>query len=298
MAHDDEDLLIWREVVPEEAVHFDFLMDGLLALASLHFAYENPESRLQYYELAIRYQNSGLQIYNAALGNITDENRTALFAFSILVNIMAIAFPNASPDSAPSSHTESIMTMLELIRGIGLIHSSAITMHRTGKLASLYRPVPPDAQPDDETREALERLRQRVHDLFACESIDENRRSVYLSSIKSLEVSFGCMTVTSHLGRIIGWPASLRSPDHSEELMRLFKHGDVMTQLIFMHYGVLLLHTRHRWWGRRTGVSLIEDLAVSVRAAGPDWVVGTKWPIEVARRTIDEDGLSTEPYVQ
>ena len=72
--------------------------------------------------------------------------------------------------------------------------------------------------------------------------------------------------------------------------MTLFKHGDVMTQLIFMHYGVLLLHTRHRWWGRRTGACLIQHLAISVRAAGPDWVVGTKWPMEMARRSIEEDG--------
>ncbi|KAA8626419.1 C6 transcription factor [Pyrenophora tritici-repentis] len=91
LAHGDEDLVIWREAVPDEAVNCDFLMDGLLAMAALHFAYENPDSRLQYTELAMRYQNSSLQVYNKALDNINEENCTALFAFSIIVNIMALA---------------------------------------------------------------------------------------------------------------------------------------------------------------------------------------------------------------
>ncbi|CAA9956730.1 hypothetical protein PTMSG1_00338 [Pyrenophora teres f. maculata] len=289
LAHDDEDLVIWREAIPDEAVHHDFLMDGLLAMAALHFAYENPESRLQYTELAMRYQNSSLQVYNKALENINEENCTALFAFSIIVNVMAIALPNTIPDSLPSSYTESITTMLALIRGIGLIHSSAVSKHRTGRLASFYRPLPPDLQPDDETTAALESLRHEASTLLASKSIEYERHAVYLSAIQSLEVAFGCMKATNHLGRIIGWPASLGSPGHCEELMRLFNHGDVMTQLIFMYYGVLLLHTRHRWWGRHTGVSLIKELAISVRAAGPNWVVGTQWPIEVARRSVEKD---------
>ncbi|KAI0605525.1 hypothetical protein TUN205_10234 [Pyrenophora tritici-repentis] len=129
------------------------------------------------------------------------------------------------------------MIALELIRGIGLRHSSAISTHRTGKLASICRPLLPNLQPEDETLAALDRLRQRANTLLASEYVEEKRHAVYLSGIQSLEVAVGCMKVSNHLGRIIGWPASLRSPEHCEELMRLFKHGDIMIKLIFMHYG-------------------------------------------------------------
>jgi len=290
LAHDGDDLVAWRETIPEEAIQHHFLMDGLLAMAALHFAYENPNSRSHYTQVAIRYQNSSLQVYNRHLGNINEENCTALFAYSVLVNLMAIAFPNTSSDSAPSSHTEGIMTMLELIRGIGLIHNSTSSIYRSGKLGSFYRDVPTNIRPDDETEAALERLRQRSNTLLASESIDGNRHSVYLSSIHSLEVAFAFTTVSSHLGRIMGWPASLQPSENCEKLMNLFKHGDVMTQLIYMYYGVLLLHTRHRWWGQRTGASLIQHLAISVRAAGPDWAVETKWPMEMAKRAAEKDG--------
>jgi hypothetical protein len=166
LAHDAAELIAWTEAIPEEAVQYDFLMDGLLAMASLHFAFYNPDSRRQYTEFAIRYQNEGLQKYNDTLGDINETNCTALFAFSILINIMAIALPNADPNSANSAHTESLMTMLELGRGIGIIHSKSVTLLTNGKLGSFFRPSPGDLDPDDETRAALEKLRQHTDSLL------------------------------------------------------------------------------------------------------------------------------------
>jgi hypothetical protein len=284
LAHDADELLIWTEAIPEEAAQYEFLMDGILAIASLHFACYNPDSHRQYIEFAIRYQNLGLQKYTDALGDINEANCTALFAFSILLNLMAIALPNASPDSTSSAHTESMMTMLELVQGIGLIHSTAVPILRNGKLASFFRNFPPDPEPDEETKAALDLLRQQIDSLLASESIGEGRHDVYLAGIRSLAVVSGCSVLSNHLGPIIGWPTSVWPPEHRDELMKLIRHGDVMAQLILMHYGVLLLHIRHQWWGKRTGISLIEDLAISVHAAGPNWAALTKWPREVVRR--------------
>ncbi|EUC28132.1 hypothetical protein COCCADRAFT_109967 [Bipolaris zeicola 26-R-13] len=228
LAHDAAELLVWTEAIPEEAVQYDFLMDGLLAMASLHFAFYNPDSRRQYTEFAIRYQNEGLQNYNKTLGDINETNCTAIFAFSMLIN------------------------------------------------------------PDDETQAALEKLRQHTDSLLHSNSIDEERHAVYASGIRSLGLVFGYMTTSSHLGRVIGWPAMIWPAEHREALMKLIRHGDIMALTIFMHYGVLLLHIRHLWWGARTGISLIEDLAILVHAAGPNWAALTEWPREVARQT--EDG--------
>ncbi|CAN9327829.1 unnamed protein product [Alternaria alternata] len=282
------ELVAWTEAIPEEAVQYDFLMDGLLAMASLHFAFYNPDSRRQYTEFAIRYQNEGLQKYNDTLGDINDTNCTALFAFSILINVMAIALPNADPSSANSAHTESLMTTLELGQGIGIIHSKSVTLLTNGKLGSFFRPSPGDLDPDDETKAALEKLRQHTDSLLHSNSIDEERHAVYASGIRCLGVVFGYMTSSNHLGRVIGWPAMIWPEEHREALMRLIRNGDIMALTIFMHYGVLLLHIRHLWWGARTGISLIEDLAISVHAAGPSWGALTEWPRGVARRI--EDG--------
>jgi hypothetical protein len=289
LAHDTEDLPIWTAVIPEEAAQYDFLMDGILAMASLHFACYNPDSCRQYIGFAMRYQNSGLQKYNDALEDINEANCIALFAFSILTNLMAFAFPNATPDSTFSAHTESMMTMLGLARGISLIHSKFVSKLRQGKLASLFRPLPTGLEPDEGTNAALEVLRQQADCLLTSGSIEKERHAVYISGIRSLGDSFGSTMLSSHLGPIVGWPEMIWPREHQAELMRLFQHGDVMARLILMHYGVLLLQIRHLWWGRRTGISLIEDLAVSVRAAGPNWAALTQWPREVAHLTENEN---------
>ncbi|USP76458.1 NTF2-like protein [Curvularia clavata] len=289
LAQDAEELPVWTEAIPEEAMRHDFLMDGLLGMASLHFACYNSHSWRQYTEFSIQYQNSGLKKYNDALGNITEDNCTALFAFSVVLNVMAIALPNTNPDSAASAYTETMMTMLELVRGIGLIHATSVTMLRTGKLAPLFRYIPGEAEPDDETKAALEILRQHANSLMNSGSINEGRHTIYLAGIRALEVAFGCIILSNHFAPIIGWPTWIWPDEHRDELIRLIQHGDVMARVILMHYGVLLLHIRHHWWGKQTGISLIDDVAISVDAAGPSWAPLTRWPREIARQTKHRD---------
>lgn len=287
LAQDAEDLPIWTEVIPEEAMHHSFVMDGLLATASLHFAYQHPHSRPQYIAHAIHYQNSGIQRYNDALGDINEHNSSALFAYSVMLNMMAIAFPNADPKSPPSAHTAGIITMIDLVRGISLVKSSVIPLIRHNNFAPFFRPVPTCPRPDHEAQAAMEGLRKRADGLLASESVDNERHAAYHAGINILENVFASTTVSSRIAPIVAWPALLWPEEHRQQLMRLFKQGDVMAQAIFMHYGVLLLHIRHRWWGENTGLSLIEELSTSVRAAGPTWASEADWPRKVARRILE-----------
>lgn len=122
VAHGETDINVWRKVVPEEAVLHDFLMDGLLALAAFHFASQNPNLQWQYTEIGIQYQSSGLQKYRYALEKVTDDNSAALFAFSMIINVLALALPNVYPGSTASSHAEGLMSMIDLVRGVGLMY--------------------------------------------------------------------------------------------------------------------------------------------------------------------------------
>jgi hypothetical protein len=282
MAHGPEDVKIWRNVVPEEAVLHDFLMDGLLALSSLHFASQNPNLQWQYTEIAIKYQNLGLQKYKYALEKITNDNSRALFAFSIIINILALAFPNVCPGPMQSSHAEGLMTMLELVQGVGLInHVNETTgvSFRHAEFAALFPPLDHDGEEPalhDDIVHALLRLRERADSITEC--IGSDKRRAYLTGIEGLEETFRSIRTTEHLGPIIAWPAVV---GHGG-LLRLFKNNDPMAQFIFLHYGVLLLHARDRWWGRDTGASLVEYLANSLHDADPEWIAWTQWARETA----------------
>lgn len=278
MAHGPGDIDIWRKLVPEEAGKIEFLMDGLLALSSLHFASQNSSARWQYTEIAIQYQISGLRKYTIALEGITDDNINALFTFSIIITILALAFPNVCPGLAHSSHTESIMSMCELLQGVRFINQAARFSFQSGKLRGLFRP--PSEQigqcaPGGEAANALLKLRERADSI--AESADPEKYQAYLSGIESLKETFACMEASRHLGPVIAWPAMV-----NEKLLRLFKQGDSMAQFVFMNYGVSLLHTRDRWWGRDVGVRLIENLATSLHTADPEWATWTEWAKKTA----------------
>ncbi|CAI6332793.1 unnamed protein product [Periconia digitata] len=285
MSHGSTDIDIWKQVVPGEAVLHEFLMDGLLALSSLHFASQNPNLRWQYTEIAIKYQTAGLQKYKYALEKITKDNSDALFAFSVIINILALAFPNVCPDPTHSSHTEGIIMLLELLQGTGFINDIDASSFREGKLAALFEAFPFTMEEhtlSNDTTDALLKLRERADSL--ADTIDSEQQKSYVMGIDSLETVFGYMSKSQHLGPIISWPAMA-----GKGLVRLFKQNDPMAQFIFIHYGVLLLYARDRWWAKHTGVNVIENLASSLHDADPEWVTWTQWARDCAALVVEDN---------
>ncbi|KAF2011865.1 hypothetical protein BU24DRAFT_265325 [Aaosphaeria arxii CBS 175.79] len=279
MAHNLDDIEIWRRIVPEEAVRHEFLMDGLLALSSLHLADESPDLRWHYTEIATHYHSSGLRKYRDALEMISSDNSIAIFAFSIIITILALAFPRSCSVPTHTSLAESMVSMFELLRGTRLISQGTGSSFREGKLAALFQPNSQDPglpTPSGDTDHALIRLRERANSFITFENPE--RHEAYLSGIETLKTAFGQMEMSRYyLGPVIAWPTMV-----SEKLFALFKDDDPMAKLIIIHYGVLLLYARDRWWGRDIGTSLIETLANSLCDADPAWASWTEWAREAA----------------
>ncbi|KAF2182750.1 hypothetical protein K469DRAFT_636060 [Zopfia rhizophila CBS 207.26] len=278
MTHGPEDMEVWRTAIPLEAVKHEFLMDGLLALSSLHFAFQNPDLRWTYTEIAVQYQNSGLRRFNIALGGITEDNCHALFAFSLIITILAFALPTVSFDKPVLSHSESLVSIFELLHGVGLITRTTEESIKNGKFEALFRHAHLDTMevaPDDEVASAMLKLRERAGNI--AKYVEPDRYQVYISSIESLEINFRCVAIHQYLGGVVAWPVTV-----SEKLLAFFKQGDPMAQLIFIHYGVLLLHIHHRWWGRDFGVRLIESLTASICAIDSEWACWTEWATRTA----------------
>lgn len=278
------DIDVWRKAVPEEAVRYEFLMDGLLALSSLHLAFEKPELRQRYTKIAIQYQNSGLRRYTTALEHITIDNSHALFAYAIIITILALAFPGVCQGPAHPSHTESIASMCELLQGVGLINRVSGCSFRDGKFGKWFQSFPLESKPPptSDAASALTKLRERAANV--AKYVEPDRHQIYLSGIESLEVIFGLIGELEFLGYILVWPAMI-----SEQLLGFFRRGDPMAQLIFLHYGVLLLQLHDRWWGRNFGIRLIEDLTVSLCAIDREWASWTEWASQHLTRFTHDD---------
>ena len=248
-------------------------MDGLLALSSLHFAFENPDSRWVYTELAVQYQNSGLQRFHRALDEITENNCNALFAFSIITTILTFAFPGVPSDNPVSTHSESLVSIYELLLGVGVIANTYEEAIKNGKFQSFFRNMyrtTSEVDSDKDVKDAMLRLRERADSI--AKYMEPDRSQIYIAGIASLELAFERVAADLNLGIVVAWP--IRT---SKQLLAFFKQRDPMAQLIFIHYGVLLLHAHDRWWGRNFGIRLIESLTESVCAIDEEWACWTEW---------------------
>ncbi|KAM0282491.1 hypothetical protein ACHAQH_003005 [Verticillium albo-atrum] len=92
----------WKVAVPRIAFKNDYLMRSLLALAALHKADCQPEEREHYTAVALRHHHQASQSARILLKNITPENGTALFLFSVFTVIVVLNLPE------PPSQTDSL----------------------------------------------------------------------------------------------------------------------------------------------------------------------------------------------
>ncbi|PSN69362.1 hypothetical protein BS50DRAFT_572514 [Corynespora cassiicola Philippines] len=287
LSHGPPDYEIWHKTIPEDAVHHEFVMDGIFALTSLHIAFDNASKRLYYTKLAMQYQNSGIKKYQRALEEPNEGNFHALFAFSLITTILALAFPNACPGLPLFSHKESIVSLVELLQGVAAVHRACGPTFHKGRFNAFWQPLSYSNRCSDDASAALSRVRQHVDEMAKSESLTPERHKAYLQGLESLEKEFGSMHGSRHLGPILSWPANI-----DNELLQLFKNKDQMAEVIFMHYGVLLLHARDRWWARDIGVCLIEGLTISVCTLDPQWTCLTQWAERAAETAIEHGRLS------
>lgn len=260
-------------------------MDGLLALSSLHFAFEHPDLRARYVEIAIHYQNSGLRKYTEATRHITKTNSHAIFAYSVITFIMSLAFATVGQDLFESSYTDSIASSFELLQGVGAVDGVTSEYIQDGYFKVLWRPDPSDEHPPKsraDAEAALSKLRQRAHDI--AKYLEPGRLEIYLSSIERLEVAIRLNKKATFLRYIMAWPAMI-----DKGLVGFFKRGDPMTRLIILHYGVLLIDIQELWWGRDYGVRLVEELIASISTINPEWIPWTEWARDSAAKALGRE---------
>ena len=155
-AEDTEAKDLWQSFVPREAMKHDFLLQAVLAFASLHIATlmdhpneaeevsvetiapeefslktltEDPVTSFRgsssfYYHKALEYQTEAFSSFRSVLDHITQENCHAALAFSIIMISMAIAFPRHSATTdideiAPRpTPMQTIFTIFDFLMGI------------------------------------------------------------------------------------------------------------------------------------------------------------------------------------
>lgn len=133
---------VWGFSVPQEAMHYPFLMHCILAFSAYHLAHINVTSSQRYRILASSHQAESLAALNRALPDINSRNCHAMFACGALLSLNAFV-------DVDEANLTVLMDIFRLLRGMNSILESTQTLVHTGPFAAILRPIqdPPKPPP-------------------------------------------------------------------------------------------------------------------------------------------------------
>ncbi|KAE8380349.1 hypothetical protein BDV26DRAFT_279569 [Aspergillus bertholletiae] len=275
---------VFQSFVVEQAFQHPFLMDSLLALASLHIASGTTSSNenhgnhshgtldsatvSEYIEDALHYQNSAVPVFCDTLKNISPSNCDALFACSVIMMACAVVAPFMG--SRRGTARENLTSPFHFVKGIHSVIDKSRPWLTRGPFQFAIL-----THPDDEWESSQDS--ELVHKLRAfCSHVDPTQQKIYTRAITLL----GNCSVE---GRTMAIPWIVVV---GKDLVDLVQQGEPLALLIYMHWGVLLSRLKDVWWASLSGRRIVADLAKELAQVG-EWA-------EAIQLAVEEVGLNME----
>lgn len=266
----------WQIAIPRLALQYEFLMNGVLALASLHIATTtDAPTSLAYIDTALQYHNLSFAPFRAAIDNLTSQNCEAVLAQSIVTTVIGIALPRvvtATRDENPAM-TENIVVVFELLQGVKKI----IHIGRSWIKLNLFSRQKDSlgteqSQLDQETQAALDCLATLNDETLA--RIDTDQYQINKDVITHLRHCFTMFASWEDPANILAWLASV-----DKEFVDNVRRRQPLALLILMHWGVLLGQLDgQRWWARNSGRALVSELLQVLQPGDARWAESLAWP--------------------
>ncbi|RAH55955.1 C6 transcription factor [Aspergillus piperis CBS 112811] len=263
----------WQYVIPRKALQHDFLMSGILAIASLHIASTlDPPEALSYIDTALEYHNHAFAPFRQALDNLTPANCDAVLAHSVITTIIGIKLPQLAREENQSM-TENIIVVFELLHGV----SKIFTISRPwlqGKLFTSRRGFWEDQLSilDSEIEAALDRLTALNNDMLAPDKADQHH--IIKNAIALLRRCFCRYNHARDVASILAWVATV-----DKEFVHALRCRQPLALLVLIHWGVLLQELDEKvWWAKDSGTALVSELLNALRPCDVRWEGALQWP--------------------
>lgn len=265
----------WQVILPREGLQHPFLLDGLLAMASLEIAalQERP-NHVEYTSIALEYHDSALSCFRQELESITADKLQAALAFSVLTMALSLAIPHLTKSrDEPQSMVKNIVEHFELLHGVGLIvlqHGDAL------RDAPILRNLPSFNDVQGEPLETsvksaiatLNALNEARHNNPFCHQSPASKlqsityHATYRKAIFHLEELFGKCTKPVHRGFALAW-LNLTGRGFIAAVTK----ADSLALLLLMHWGVLMDRcSEGSWWLLPVGKSLVDEMTAALSA--------------------------------
>ncbi|KAL3434516.1 hypothetical protein BDV09DRAFT_89044 [Aspergillus tetrazonus] len=266
------DFHTWQVVVPQKALHHDFLLKGILAAASLHIASSlDPSAALTYINTALEYHNQTLTPFRHAIDDISPQNCDAVFAHSVVTTIICIALPRhtAEKDENIGAY-EKIVLATELLQGVSKIlnlYRGWVTLKPFTYESNFWGGS--TTALDQDTEIALNNL-----SMLTDEVSNSEQRNMFQEAVNLLRQCFVRYANSRDIASILAW---LAAADKGFVYALRCRHP--LALLILMHWGVLIHELDGRlWWAQNSGSALVLELLVELQSYQPRWKNILLWP--------------------
>ncbi|KAL5344093.1 hypothetical protein BJX70DRAFT_7845 [Aspergillus crustosus] len=280
LCNSTSDFYIWQMVIPRLALRHDFLMKGILAVASLHMASSMDSSGAPtYINTALEFHNQTLTPFRHAIDDINPANCDAVFAHSVVTIIISIALPQLTTEKYGSTGmTEKIVLAAELLQGV----SSISRLCRPWLKLKLFTSggdfwEHSNAPLDEDTEVALNNLAALTEEIT-----DPGHRGVLKDTLEFLRRCFARYIRMKDVASPLAWLAVV-----SKEFFHALRCRQPMALLLLLYWGVFL-HELHGqvWWAKNSGSALVLELLSELQPYESRWKDIFLWP----RRKINARG--------
>lgn len=130
---------LWRDTIPNYAYNRPWLMNGMIALGSLHRAHDEPSKASNHIALGIDLLNSGLpNLQTWVPNNEEPEDANAIVVYAALVGVYAVALPAVQHRrQPPEDAVGALLDAFDLIRGTAYVFEVAWSVVREGPLRAI-----------------------------------------------------------------------------------------------------------------------------------------------------------------
>ncbi|KAE8140770.1 hypothetical protein BDV38DRAFT_268907 [Aspergillus pseudotamarii] len=271
ISRDDTVDWIWRVVVPREAMHYPFLMHGILALSALHLAFNNSGTTKESYLMIARSYRSQARVgLEKVKGKLNDSNSNAVFALYHISIVSAFALPLTIEPHQDQTPLDELCEVFRLTKALGDSIPAIIDRVKIGEMKELVESSDPPPRMPDTSRLAIMAL-NRMNAALARQD-PEHESDVYSPTIKYLGESLDKLARGGEI-MIVAFQWIFQIPPRFIDLLR---ERQPFALIVVGHFAVILHSLREHWWMGEWGARLIRQVGQQLDTESKqsmDWVL-------------------------
>ncbi|KAJ5919208.1 hypothetical protein N7466_010151 [Penicillium verhagenii] len=269
----DSETSTWQITIPRLALKHPYLLNGIMALASMHLATSaEPADALIFQDRGLQYYNRSISPFRHAIDNITPQNCDAVFAHSIVMIAISIASPRLTAiNNETTSITENIVVLFELLQGVKKILQASkpwvkLELFTRGEF---WKKTTAELNADEDA--ALAHVLS-LNDLVMT-GVYAKQHDIYQDVLSHLRHCYAKFARSPDPAPVLAWLAAV-----DKDFVDSVRCRQHFSLLILMYWGVLLHKLDgKRWWARNAGKALVSELMEALQGGDSRWENALSW---------------------